>query len=235
MENVLSIQDVSKKYGDFYALKNINLEMNNGIYAVLGLNGAGKTTLINLITDNAVRTSGKIMYNGTEIKKLGAKYRSILGYMPQEQGIYHEFTGREYLLYIAGLKGIKSKKDKVNKLLVQFNLVEKADEKIGSYSGGMRQRIVLAQAMLNDPYILILDEPTTGLDPVERNRFKDYIKDLSKGKIIIYCTHIISDIEDVADKVIIMKKGELRIILSRQDIEGMKQDNLEKNAVEYMQ
>ena len=129
--------------------------------------------------------------------------------MPQEQGYYPDFTGREYLSYIAGLKGIRNKKDKVTEVLQQFNMQDKADIKIKKYSGGMRQRIVLAQTMLNEPEIIILDEPTVGLDPLERKRFKSYIKNISKEKIVIYCTHIISDVTDLADKLILMKNGQI--------------------------
>ncbi len=175
----------------------------------MGLNGAGKTTFINLLTDNISRTDGEILYNGTEIKKISEKYREKIGYMPQEQGYYPDFTGREYLSYIAGLKGIRNKKDKVTEVLQQFNMQDKADIKIKKYSGGMRQRIVLAQTMLNEPEIIILDEPTVGLDPLERKRFKSYIKDISKEKIVIYCTHIISDVTDLADKLILMKNGQI--------------------------
>lgn len=207
MENVLTIKNLSKKYSGVEALKPTDIELVNGIYAVLGLNGAGKTTFINLLTDNIKRTSGSICYNGTEIKKLGSKYRDIVGYMPQEQGYYGEFSGREYLAYIAGLKGIKSRRKVVQDMLIQFNLVDKADVKIKNYSGGMKQRLMLAQALLNDPKILILDEPTTGLDPVERKNFKIYIRELSKEKIIMYCTHIISDITEIADKILVIKNG----------------------------
>lgn len=209
MENILSIRGLSKCYGDFTALENTDLELTNGVYAFLGLNGAGKTTFINMITDNAARTTGEILYNGTEIKKLSAKYRDKIGYMPQEQGYYGEFTGREYLAYIANLKGVNKKKDKIEQLLVQFNLVEKADIKIKKYSGGMRQRIVLAQTMLNNPEIIVLDEPTVGLDPLERNKLKEYIKDISKEKIVIYCTHIVSDVMNFADQFIFMKNGKI--------------------------
>ncbi len=209
MDEIIIVKGLSKRYGDFIALNNVNINLNKGIYAFLGLNGAGKTTFINLLTDNISRTDGEILYNGTEIKKISEKYREKIGYMPQEQGYYPDFTGREYLSYIAGLKGIRNKKDKVAEVLQQFNMQDKADIKIKKYSGGMRQRIVLAQTMLNEPEIIILDEPTVGLDPLERKRFKSYIKDISKEKIVIYCTHIISDVTDLADKLILMKNGQI--------------------------
>ena len=227
-EAVIEVKNLSKKYGSFTALKNIDIKLKKGIYAFLGLNGAGKTTFINLLTDNISRSSGNIFFNGTEIKKLSGKYRKNIGYMPQEQGYYGDFTGREYLSYIAGLKGVKDKRRKVERLLAQFNLEDKADIKIKKYSGGMRQRIVLAQTMLDDPFIIILDEPTVGLDPLERSRFKNYIKEISKEKIVIYCTHIISDVTDLADNLIFMKNGELVRVCGINEIKD-EADNSGKN------
>ncbi|MGN0317786.1 MAG: ABC transporter ATP-binding protein [Lachnospira sp.] len=224
MGNILKLENISKKYGATEALKNTSLELTDGIYALVGLNGAGKTTLINLLTDNIKRTTGTITYNGTEIKKLGSKYRNIIGYMPQEQGYYKNFSGREYLAYIADLKGIRHRKEVVDSMLKQFNLQSKADDRISSYSGGMKQRLMLAQVLLNNPEILILDEPTTGLDPVERDNFKQYIKELSKDKIIIYCTHIISDITDLAERIIVIKNGVVQ--------EKMYSDIIKNNSVD---
>lgn len=237
----LEVKNLTKKYGDFTALDNVSFKMNKGIYAVLGLNGAGKSTLINLITDNLKRTSGAILYNGKDILTYGNAYRDKIGYMPQEQGFYNEFTARSYLQYIAVLKGVKRSliKKKIDELLKQFNLEDVCDKKMGKYSGGMRQRAIMAQVLLNDPEIVILDEPTAGLDPKERLRLKEYIKKISEDKIVIYCTHIVSDIENIADYVMLMKEGriikmcsleELYEDMDKLEIEG----GLEKAFMYYM-
>lgn len=238
----LEVKNLTKKYGDFTALDNVSFKMNKGIYAVMGLNGAGKSTLINLITDNIKRTSGTILYNDKEILQQGNAYRDKIGYMPQEQGFYNEFTARSYLRYIAVLKGIKRKviKNRINELLKQFNLEDVCDKKMGKYSGGMRQRAIMAQALLNDPEIVILDEPTAGLDPKERYRLKEYIKKISDDKIVIYCTHIVSDIENIADYVMLMKDGKIIKMCNVKelydDIASQEVGNdLEKAFMYYMQ
>ncbi len=238
----LEVKKLTKKYGDFTALDNVSFKMKKGIYAVLGLNGAGKSTLINLITDNIKRTSGTILYNDKEILQQGNAYRDKIGYMPQEQGFYNEFTARSYLHYIAVLKGIKRKviKNRIDELLRQFNLEEVCDKKMGKYSGGMRQRAIMAQALLNDPEIIILDEPTAGLDPKERYRLKEYIKKISGDKIVIYCTHIVSDIENIADCVMLMKEGRVIKMCTLKELyddissQGIGND-LEKAFMYYMQ
>lgn len=240
----LKVSKLTKKYGDFIALNAISFEMKKGIYAILGLNGAGKTTMINLITDNIKRTDGNIFFNGIDILKLGQTYRDLIGYMPQEQGYYGEFTPRSYLYYIAKLKGIKKKEisKKIDQLLDLLNLADVADKKMSKFSGGMRQRTVLAQALLNDPTILILDEPTAGLDPKERINLKKYIKDISQNKIVIYCTHVVSDIENIADQVILMKSGNIVKMCNVEDIYNDISSNfkteihdLEQAFVYYMQ
>lgn len=207
----LSVSNLTKKYGGFTALDGVSFEMEEGIYAILGLNGAGKSTLIHLITDSLTRTGGTILFDDKEILKLGARYRDCIGYMPQEQAFYGDFTGRSYLYYMASLKGLKKKEAhiQIRQLLEQFNLEDAADKKMQAYSGGMRQRAVLAQALLGDPKILILDEPTAGLDPRERLNLKNYIKAISANKIVIYCTHVVSDIEHIADMVMLMKAGKI--------------------------
>ncbi len=208
---MLKIENLVKKYGDFTALKGINLELNEGVTGILGANGAGKSTLLNLITDNIKRTEGKILYNDKDILSLGAGYRKKVGYTPQLQGMYEDFTAGQFLRYIGALKGMKHRKCKqeTGELLTMVGLGEYASKKLGSFSGGMRQRVLLAAAMLDDPEILILDEPTAGLDPEERIRLRNHIAELAKNRIVLLATHIVSDIECVAEKVIVMKKGEV--------------------------
>ncbi len=208
---MLKIENLVKKYGDFTALKGINLELNEGVTGILGANGAGKSTLLNLITDNIKRTDGKILYNDKDILSLGAGYRKKVGYTPQLQGMYEDFTAGQFLRYIGALKGMKHRKCKqeTGELLTLVGLGEYASKKLGSFSGGMRQRVLLAAAMLDDPEILILDEPTAGLDPEERIRLRNHIAELAKNRIVLLATHIVSDIECVAEKVIVMKKGEV--------------------------
>ena len=208
---MLKIENLVKKYGDFTALKGINLKLNEGVTGILGANGAGKSTLLNLITDNIKRTEGKILYNDKDILSLGAGYRKKVGYTPQLQGMYEDFTAGQFLRYIGALKGMKHRKCKqeTGELLTLVGLGEYASKKLGSFSGGMRQRVLLAAAMLDDPEILILDEPTAGLDPEERIRLRNHIAELAKNRIVLLATHIVSDIECVAEKVIVMKKGEV--------------------------
>ena len=208
---MLKIEGLVKKYGEFTALKGINLELNEGITGILGANGAGKSTLLNLITDNIKRTEGKILYNDKDILSLGAGYRKKVGYTPQLQGMYEDFTAGQFLRYIGALKGMKHRKCKqeTGELLTLVGLGEYASKKLGSFSGGMRQRVLLAAAMLDDPEVMILDEPTAGLDPEERIRLRNHIAELAKNRIVLLATHIVSDIECVAEKVIVMKKGEV--------------------------
>lgn len=207
----LELRKLTKRYGKKVALSDINVVLEQGVYAILGANGAGKSTLMNLITDNVSRTSGDILYNGREIRKMGAAFRSKLGYMPQQQGYYEQFSARAFLLYMASLKGLKGKKAaaEVDRLLEVVNLSEESHIKMEKYSGGMKQRALLAQALLGNPDILILDEPTAGLDPRERIRMRNYISELSADKIILFATHVVSDIECIADRVLLMRNGKL--------------------------
>lgn len=208
---MLEIKNLTKSYGNKIALKDVSYTFDNGIYGLLGANGAGKSTLMNLITDNVLKDSGSILYNGKDIIGMGAEYRSLIGYMPQQQGFYEHFSAKMFLYYIAEIKGIKKKdaRRQVERLLEIVNLSDVADKKIGSFSGGMRQRVLLAQALLGDSKILIFDEPTAGLDPKERIKFRNYIKNISGDKIIIIATHVVSDIETIADEVVIMKDGKI--------------------------
>lgn len=208
----LVIKDISKSYGGKKAaLNHVSIEFTPGIYGLLGPNGAGKSTLMNIITDNIKADSGQVLYNGEDIRSLKDKYRACLGYMPQQQVLYDNFTGEEFLWYMAALKGLDSKscKKRIHELLRMVNLWTEKDKKIGSFSGGMKQRILIAQAMLNDPEILIMDEPTAGLDPSERIRIRNFLSTLSENKIIIIATHIVSDIEFIAKEIVLLKNGEI--------------------------
>ena len=207
----LLIEHLTKKYGQKVALKDFSYTFTPGIYGILGANGAGKTTLMNLITDNVKRTGGSILWNGQEILKLGKDFRRLLGYMPQQQGMYADFSARAFLRYMASVKQLPRKEagEQIEQLLSLVNLSEVAHKKLGGYSGGMRQRVLMCQALLGTPEILILDEPTAGLDPKERLRLRQYIADLAKDRIVFITTHIVSDIETVADDVLLMKEGQL--------------------------
>ena len=207
----LDIRNLSKTYGKVKALSNVSFTLYEGVYGILGPNGAGKSTLINLITDNVRRETGEILLDGQDISSLKLDYFNYIGYMPQEQGYYAEFSVRAFLMYVARLKGLKGKKikQKTQELIEEFHLEAFCHKKVGSLSGGMRQRVLLAQALLNDPKILILDEPTAGVDPQERINIRNIISRLSKDRIIIIATHIVSDIEAIAKEIVIMKGGQV--------------------------
>ncbi|MCM1228404.1 MAG: ATP-binding cassette domain-containing protein [Clostridium sp.] len=208
---MLEIKNLTKKYGDFTALSNINLTLKTGVYGILGANGAGKSTFLNLITDNIKRTSGEVLYNRIEILELGAKFRKKVGYTPQLQGMYEDFSAGQFMRYVGSLKGMKHGdcKRQTAYLLELVGLNKVSHKKLRSFSGGMRQRVLLAAAMLDDPRILILDEPTAGLDPEERIRLRNHIAEISKNRTVLLATHVVDDIECIAEKVILMKKGQL--------------------------
>ncbi|MBD5479395.1 MAG: ATP-binding cassette domain-containing protein [Lachnospiraceae bacterium] len=204
---MLQIQDVTKNYQNFVALEHINLEFENGIYGLLAPNGAGKTTLLKLITTLLFPTEGKILYDGVEVRKLDALYREMLGFLPQDFGYYREYTPEKYLHYIGVLKGMERKElqDKIGQMLELVGLSEQKNKKMKKFSGGMIQRVGIAQALLNDPQILVLDEPTAGLDPGERMRFRKILTSLSKDKTVLVSTHIVSDVEFIANHIVMLK------------------------------
>lgn len=207
----LKLEGITKSYnkGKTYAVNDFHAGFTPGVYGLLGPNGAGKSTLMNMITDNLDADSGSITLDGASIKKMGTAYRSLLGYMPQQQGVYDDFTGEKFLWYMAALKGLSRKdtKETIERILTVVNLRGDRYKKLKSYSGGMKQRILIAQALLNDPKILIMDEPTAGLDPKERIRIRNFISDISKDKIVLLATHVVSDVESISKEILIMKSG----------------------------
>lgn len=207
----LEIINVTKKYGDKKAVDNLSLTLTNGVYALLGANGSGKTTLMRMIADVLKPTQGEICLDGEKIGKLDAEYRNLIGYLPQNFGYYKDFTAEDFLYYFCALKGINGsfRKSRTEELLKYVDLYGERKKKVKSFSGGMRQRLGIAQALLNNPAILILDEPTAGLDPKERIRFRNLMTEMSKDRILIYATHIVSDISFIADRVLIMKEGRI--------------------------
>lgn len=205
----LAIDRLTKQYQNKIAVDRISLRLNTGIYGLLGANGAGKTSLMRMICGILKPTSGTITFDGIDVSE--ESYRAILGYLPQDFGYYPEFTGEDFLLYMAALKGMRKPqaKRKAVELLELVSLRDVAKKKIKTYSGGMKQRLGIAQALLNQPKVLVLDEPTAGLDPKERVRFRDLIKGLGKDSIVLLSTHIVSDIEHIADDILMMKSGQL--------------------------
>ena len=202
------LEHISKKYGSKYALRDFTATLENGVYGLLGTNGAGKTTLINAFM-GIIPAQGNIFINGTNIRSLGSDFLSNIGYLPQYPKFYRDFSVREFLRYMCVLKGIDQADARIDSLLDTVNLADAAGKKIGALSGGMRQRLGIAQAMLSDPGILILDEPTAGLDPRERIRFRNLISQFSENRIVILATHIVSDVEFIANKILLLHQGEL--------------------------
>lgn len=205
----LIIDRLSKQYKNKIAVDRISISMQKGVYGLLGANGAGKTTLLRMICGILRPTSGTISYDGIDVSE--ESYRTVLGYLPQDFGYYPEFTGMDFLLYMAALKGIgkHAAKKRAEDLLQIVSLTDSAKKKIKTYSGGMKQRLGIAQALLNNPKLLVLDEPTAGLDPKERVRFRDLIEKLGEDSIVLLSTHIVSDIEHIAGQVLMMKSGQM--------------------------
>jgi ABC-2 type transport system ATP-binding protein len=205
----LSLDRLTKHYGSKIAVDCLSVNLTPGVYGLLGANGAGKTTLMRMICGILEPTSGEVFLDGKNILDMGAEYRNVLGYLPQDFGYYPNYTATEFLMYIAALKGIPRDiaKRKTGELLEMVGLSGVESKKIKTFSGGMKQRIGIAQALLNSPNVLILDEPTAGLDPKERVRFRNLLSEYAGDNIVILSTHIVSDIEAIADRVLIMKKG----------------------------
>lgn len=205
----LQINEVTKVYGKKKALEGFSCILSNGVYGLLGPNGAGKTTLINIIAGVLKPTSGEIFFNGESTNRMGARFLDKIGYLPQHPRFYKNYRAYEFLEYMSALKGIppKARKQRIEQVLEMVNLSDEKNKKIGSYSGGMRQRLGIAQAMLNNPDILILDEPTAGLDPKERIRFRNLISRLSDNRTVILATHIVPDVEYISEEVILLGAG----------------------------
>ena len=216
----LTVDRITKQYKNKIAVDRLSFELTEGVTGLLGANGAGKTTLMRMMSGILTPTSGEINADGINVNT--ENYRALLGYLPQDFGYYPEFSAKEFLEYFAALKGIEKKKakEKTGELLELVGLSDVAGKKIKTFSGGMKQRVGIAQALLNDPRILILDEPTAGLDPKERVRFRDLIEELGKNSIVLLSTHIVTDIEHIADRIIMMKEGSMIWQGRRSDVDG---------------
>ncbi len=204
---ILDLSGISKRYGKKEALHNVDIKFETGIYGLLGPNGAGKSTLMNIITGILRQNSGTVFYEGQNVERLGRNYRKILGYLPQNPGLYPFYTGRQLLSYFAKLKAVDDSENRINELLDIVNLTGDADRKVGGYSGGMKKRIGIAAALLNKPQLLVMDEPTAGLDPKERIQFRSILSKIKHESIIIISTHIVPDVEHIADNIILLDKG----------------------------
>ena len=205
----LAAESITKKYGTKTALDGFSYTFRPGIYGLLGPNGAGKSTLIGIITTGLKASSGRLLFDGEDTRSLGRRYRRCIGYMPQHQKLYEDFSLRRYLYYISALKGLtKAEADsEVEKAIYAVNLWEVRDDAIGTFSGGMKQRSLLAQAILGNPAIVVMDEPTVGLDPMERIHFRELVATIAGEKIVIIATHIVSDLEKLASEIIFLNKG----------------------------
>ena len=206
---LLEIANMKKNYGNIIALNDVSLTLGTGVYGLLGPNGAGKSTLIQIVTGNLQATSGEIFYNGINIKNCEKEYKKRLGYVPQNQGIYENFSSKKFLEYMAVLKAIAKKEigSEVQRVLEIVGLLEVQHRKLGSFSGGMRQRILIAQALLGNPELIILDEPTAGLDPKERIKIRNFISRIAENKIILIATHVVSDVESIAKEIVLLGQG----------------------------
>jgi len=230
---MLIIENLNKSYGNNLILENINLSFGKGVYALVAPNGFGKTTLLSMMSTIMNPSGGDIKYNGKSIYKLGEKYRDILGYLPQTIGYYENNTAVQNLLYVAALKGIdkSTAKKRIDYMLEQFGLIESKDKKIRTFSGGMKQRIGIIGALLNDPQIILLDEPTAGLDPKERKNLKTILAHMGQEKLILVSTHIISDIEFLANQIIMLKDKSVFINDTSENIRNRIKGSIFENVV----
>lgn len=208
----LEVRSLSKNYGKVQALKNVSFKIGTGVYGLLGPNGAGKSTMIRIITGSMRASSGEVLYNGSRIRENEKAYKKILGYVPQRQGMYDSFTAARFLEYMAVLKELKRKKipEEVERVLKIVGLQEDALRRLGGFSGGMKQRVLIAQALLGDPRIIILDEPTAGLDPKERIKIRNFISRIGENRTILLATHVVSDVESIAREILLLGDGELK-------------------------
>lgn len=228
----LVLDRVTKQYKNKIAVDRLSATLKEGVYGLLGANGAGKTTLMRMICGILEISSGEIRVDGEDIGAMGERYRDMLGYLPQDFGYYPNFTATEFMLYIASLKGLERgyAKKQTRLLLQKVGLGHEMHHKIKTFSGGMRQRLGIAQALLNDPRILVLDEPTAGLDPKERVRFRNMIAELGKQRIVVLSTHIVSDIEEIADWIFLMKQGQF---IAQGTLESLKEHYQTSGGVEH--
>ena len=212
MRMALEVRSLSKNYGKVQALKNVSFKIGTGVYGLLGPNGAGKSTMIRIITGSMRASSGEVLYNGSRIRENEKAYKKILGYVPQRQGMYDSFTAARFLEYMAVLKELKRKEipEEVERVLKIVGLQEDALRRLGGFSGGMKQRVLIAQALLGDPRIIILDEPTAGLDPKERIKIRNFISRIGENRTILLATHVVSDVESIAREILLLGDGVLK-------------------------
>ena len=235
----LKITDLTKSFRDLKAVDHVSYTFGSGVYGLLGVNGAGKTTLMRMLCTLMKPTEGTISYNGKDIFQMDQDYRKLLGYLPQDYGYYPDFTAHDYLEYMASIKGLRpgTAKQRIHNLLCQVGLSNVKDKKMKKLSGGMKRRVGIAQAMLNNPKILILDEPTAGLDPNERIRFRNLISELSQDRLVLLSTHIVSDVEYIASEILLMKDGKIANSGTSNELIGSMREKVwlcrvPKNAVE---
>jgi ABC-type multidrug transport system ATPase subunit len=209
--NLLSVKSITKRYGPKTALDAFSMEFEPGVYGLLGPNGAGKTTLMRIIAGNLLPDTGQVFYNGEDTLQMGSRFKEVLGYMPQQQNLYDHFSARRFLRYMAALKGLNRRyaMSLIEELLVLVGLQNDAHRNLGEFSGGMKQRVLIAQTLLNDPKVLLMDEPTAGLDPKERINIRNFISEIAFEKIVLLATHVVSDIENISKEVILLNKGKI--------------------------